>query len=154
MTDPETTGDGQEIRLPAMPAPQDDGWQQQIAGRLREFDRSRAMIALARRARHLLPGDPGFGDPLSTAGNSSAFAACGDVGRKIMACVASSRRAASRITVNPPWTGKPCSGRRSGKSCVIRRACAQLNVGLLAGHGPVKCATGPQARPTFESVGA
>lgn len=72
MTDPETTGDGQEIRLPAMPAPQDDGWQQQIAGRLREFDRSRAMIALARRARHLLPGDPGFGDPLSTAGNSSA----------------------------------------------------------------------------------
>jgi|GEM_PF-788317 len=39
---------------------------------LKEIDRSAAMTDLARRVRHLLPGDPGFGDPLSTAGSSSA----------------------------------------------------------------------------------
>ena len=33
-------------------------------------DRSQAMVSVARRVRHLLPGDPGFGDPLSTAGTS------------------------------------------------------------------------------------
>lgn len=59
MTGPHLEGDGA-------------AWRQQLVRRLREIDRSRAMIALARRARHMLPGDPGFGDPLSTAGSNSA----------------------------------------------------------------------------------
>ena len=33
-------------------------------------DRSQAMVSIARRVRHMLPGDPGFGDPLLTAGTS------------------------------------------------------------------------------------
>lgn len=44
----------------------------EVARRLREFDRSDAMVRIARKVRHRLPGDPGFGDPLSTAGSSSA----------------------------------------------------------------------------------
>lgn len=44
----------------------------EAARRLREFDRNDAMVRIARRVRHRLPGDPGFGDPLSTAGSSSA----------------------------------------------------------------------------------
>jgi adenylate cyclase len=34
------------------------------------IDRSQAMVQVARKVRHRLPGDPGFGDPLSTAGTS------------------------------------------------------------------------------------
>ncbi len=36
----------------------------------KEIDRSEAMVRVARTVRHRLPGDPGFGDPLSTAGTS------------------------------------------------------------------------------------
>ena len=50
--------------------PQD--WRAEVARRWREFDRSEAMVRIARNVRHRLPGDPGFGDPLSTAGSSSA----------------------------------------------------------------------------------
>ncbi|TXI39355.1 MAG: adenylate/guanylate cyclase domain-containing protein [Mycobacterium sp.] len=39
---------------------------------LRETNRNTDLIALIRRARRALPGDPEFGDPLSTAGDSSA----------------------------------------------------------------------------------
>jgi len=47
-------------------------WRADLALRLREIDRSDAMVRIARSVRHRLPGDPGFGDPLSTAGSSSA----------------------------------------------------------------------------------
>lgn len=37
-----------------------------------EVDRSAGVVAGVRRVRRALPGDPGFGDPLSTAGSDSA----------------------------------------------------------------------------------
>jgi adenylate cyclase len=39
---------------------------------LRSLDRSPAVVQAVRRARRILPGDPGFGDPLSAAGQTSA----------------------------------------------------------------------------------
>jgi adenylate cyclase len=40
--------------------------------RAREFDRRQSAIDAVRRLRRALPGDPGFGDPLSAAGRDSA----------------------------------------------------------------------------------
>ena len=45
---------------------------QRIGGRIGEADRGARAVALARRLRRALPGDPGFGDPLSSAGRDSA----------------------------------------------------------------------------------
>jgi adenylate cyclase len=42
-----------------------------LAG-LRSLDRSPAVVQAVRRARRVLPGDPGFGDPLSAAGQTGA----------------------------------------------------------------------------------
>lgn len=40
--------------------------------RLRAVDRRAGLVAAVRRARRALPGDPGFGDPLSSAGSDGA----------------------------------------------------------------------------------
>lgn len=42
--------------------------------RMRRADRSPQMVAAVRRTRRLLPGDQGFGDPLSTSGDGGARA--------------------------------------------------------------------------------
>ena len=42
---------------------------------LRNTNRNPEVVALIRRARKLLPGDPDFGDPLSVAGDGGALAA-------------------------------------------------------------------------------
>jgi adenylate cyclase len=47
-------------------------WRDEARAWLREADRSGPLVAIARRTRNRLPGDPGFGDPLSTAGKTSA----------------------------------------------------------------------------------
>jgi class 3 adenylate cyclase len=52
-----------------------------VAGWLRSTNQSPAMIAFVRRARRLLPGDPEFGDPLSTAGQGGPRAAARATGR-------------------------------------------------------------------------
>lgn len=44
-------------------------------GRLDETDHRPELVALVKRARRLLPGDPEFGDPLSTAGQGAPRAA-------------------------------------------------------------------------------
>lgn len=46
-----------------------------IGGWLRDTNHNADLIALIRRARRVLPGDPEFGDPLSTAGDTGAQAA-------------------------------------------------------------------------------
>ncbi|HXO49419.1 MAG TPA: adenylate/guanylate cyclase domain-containing protein, partial [Mycobacterium sp.] len=51
------------------------------AGWLRSTNQSPGVIALVRRARRLLPGDPDFGDPLSTAGQGGPRAAARATGR-------------------------------------------------------------------------
>jgi adenylate cyclase len=43
-----------------------------IGDRLRAFDTGDAGVSIARRLRRALPGDPAFGDPLSTAGTDAA----------------------------------------------------------------------------------
>ena len=43
-----------------------------VAGRAREANRNPAAVEAVRRARRLLPGDSGFGDPLSAAGRDGA----------------------------------------------------------------------------------
>ena len=40
--------------------------------RLRRINRSPGLVRTLRRVRGILPGDPHFGDPLSTAGTDSA----------------------------------------------------------------------------------
>jgi class 3 adenylate cyclase len=52
-----------------------------VAGWLRNTNQSPNVIALVRRARRLLPGDPEFGDPLSTAGQGGPRAAARATGR-------------------------------------------------------------------------
>jgi adenylate cyclase len=52
--------------------PRTESLRRDLKRALAEIDRSTTMTQIARRVRHLLPGDPGFGDPLSTAGSSSA----------------------------------------------------------------------------------
>jgi class 3 adenylate cyclase len=52
-----------------------------LAGWLRSTNQSPALIALVRRARRDLPGDPDFGDPLSTAGQGGPRAAARAAGR-------------------------------------------------------------------------
>lgn len=42
------------------------------ANRLRDLDRRPGAVDALRRLRHALPGDPGFGDPLSAAGREGA----------------------------------------------------------------------------------
>lgn len=46
-----------------------------VGGWLRDTNHNTDLIALIRKARRALPGDPEFGDPLSTAGDSGAQAA-------------------------------------------------------------------------------
>jgi class 3 adenylate cyclase len=48
---------------------------------LRSTNQSPSMIAMVRRARRVLPGDPEFGDPLSTAGEGGPRAAARAAGR-------------------------------------------------------------------------
>ena len=43
-----------------------------LGNRLRAFDTGQAGVAAARRLRRALPGDPSFGDPLSTSGSDGA----------------------------------------------------------------------------------
>jgi adenylate cyclase len=45
-----------------------------LSDRLRALDKGEAGVAAARRLRRALPGDPAFGDPLSTAGSDAAGA--------------------------------------------------------------------------------
>ena len=45
-----------------------------LTGRVRETDASPAAVDAVRRLRRALPGDPGFGDPLSSAGRDPAGA--------------------------------------------------------------------------------
>ncbi len=56
------------------PAPDRPG-PAEAAGWLRNTNRNADLIALIRRARRALPGDPDFGDPLSAAGEGGARAA-------------------------------------------------------------------------------
>lgn len=44
----------------------------QRLARLRQLDRSEALVDGIRRVRHRLPGDPAFGDPLSSSGTDGA----------------------------------------------------------------------------------
>ena len=46
-----------------------------FTGWLRDTNHNAGLIALIRKARRVLPGDPEFGDPLSTAGDTGAQAA-------------------------------------------------------------------------------
>lgn len=62
-----------------------------IGSWLRETNHNTDLIALLRRARRALPGDPEFGDPLSTAGDSSAQTAARAADRLM-----NNREAASR----------------------------------------------------------
>lgn len=48
---------------------------------LRDRNRSEGVVELIRRARRVLPGDPDFGDPLSTAGDGGPRAAARAAGR-------------------------------------------------------------------------
>lgn len=52
--------------------PQARGAAARVAARAREFDRSPRTVDALRRVRRALPGDSGFGDPLSAAGRDSA----------------------------------------------------------------------------------
>jgi class 3 adenylate cyclase len=52
-----------------------DKRRQSFAQRLRSTNHSPGVVSLVRRARRLLPGDPEFGDPLSTAGEGGPRAA-------------------------------------------------------------------------------
>ncbi len=75
--DVETNGDqpatGDVRQLPEdVPADADD---RGLAGWLRNTNRNPNIVALIRRARQVLPGDPEFGDPLSAAGEGGAQAA-------------------------------------------------------------------------------
>jgi class 3 adenylate cyclase len=45
-----------------------------LRGGLRWLNRRRSLVALVQAAREVLPGDSGFGDPMSTAGTSAAHA--------------------------------------------------------------------------------
>lgn len=57
--------------------PQQDGSRDRASALARwvlDLDRRPDLVALVRRTRRALPGDPGFGDPLSTAGPGSARA--------------------------------------------------------------------------------
>jgi len=62
-----------------------------IGNWLRETNHNSELIALIRKARRALPGDPEFGDPLSTAGDSSAQTAARAADR-----LTNDREAASR----------------------------------------------------------
>ena len=73
--DVETNGDqpgsGDVPQLPDDVRDADGG----VTGWLRNTNRNPDVVALIRRARRALPGDPEFGDPLSAAGEGSAQAA-------------------------------------------------------------------------------
>ncbi len=58
---------------------------------IRETNHDPGVIAAVRRARHALPGDPDFGDPLSSAGDSGAQAAARAADRLIRDRDAASR---------------------------------------------------------------
>ncbi|NGP07545.1 adenylate/guanylate cyclase domain-containing protein [Rhodococcus sp. 14C212] len=60
------------------PAP---GFGRRLADRFSAVDRRPELVRLARRLRRTLPGDPGFGDPLSTAGTSGPQAVARLAGR-------------------------------------------------------------------------
>ncbi len=64
----------EDVRQLPEEVPADDG-DRGIAGWLRTTNRNPNVVALIRRARQALPGDPEFGDPLSAAGEGSAQAA-------------------------------------------------------------------------------
>src|ERR1700752_3744500 len=68
-SDPET------VTTVAPPAAQRRSSAQSAAQWLRTTNHSPGLVAFVRRARRLLPGDPGFGDPLSTAGEGAPRAA-------------------------------------------------------------------------------
>ena len=73
----ETNGDQpktEDVRQPPDEVPAGDG-DRGITGWLRNTNRNPNVVALIRRARQVLPGDPEFGDPLSAAGEGSAQAA-------------------------------------------------------------------------------
>ena len=61
--------------MPEDVTPQADQAAKERVGRLaaiRELDRRPGVVSAVRRVRRVLPGDPGFGDPLSAAGQTSA----------------------------------------------------------------------------------
>jgi class 3 adenylate cyclase len=57
------------------PAQDPAGKAQTVPGWLHNFDRKPDLVAIIRRARRALPGDPDFGDPLSAAGDGGPQAA-------------------------------------------------------------------------------
>jgi adenylate cyclase len=65
-------------------------WQDELRSWLTALDNSQPMVAIARKVRRRLPGDPGFGDPLSTSGSSA-----GSVARLVQS-VLDEQRPASR----------------------------------------------------------
>lgn len=73
--DVESNGDQPDTEVvhltPDGGVPSDGG----VAGWLRNANRNPSVISLIRRARRALPGDPEFGDPLSTAGDGGPQAA-------------------------------------------------------------------------------
>lgn len=64
---------------------------QGVAQWLRDRNQSPKVVDLIRRARHALPGDPDFGDPLSTAGEGGPRAAARVAGRLLGADAGASR---------------------------------------------------------------
>lgn len=65
---------GKPERVATAPAPHDSHRQSPVQW-LRSKNRNPAVVDLLRRARRVLPGDPDFGDPLSTAGDGGPRAA-------------------------------------------------------------------------------
>lgn len=57
------------------------GFGRRLVDRFAAVDRRPELVRLARRLRRTLPGDPGFGDPLSTAGTSGPQAVARLAGR-------------------------------------------------------------------------
>lgn len=60
--------------MPDDVTPQADPARERVTAlaRLADLDRRPGVVEVVRRARRVLPGDPGFGDPLSAAGRTSA----------------------------------------------------------------------------------
>ena len=73
--DVETNGDQPPENVRQLTEATGDTGESGVTGWLRSTNRNPDVVALIRRARRALPGDPEFGDPLSAAGEGSAQAA-------------------------------------------------------------------------------
>jgi class 3 adenylate cyclase len=81
---------GEPEQVATAPAP-DDSQRQSPVKWLRSKNHSPAVVEMLRKARRVLPGDPEFGDPLSTAGDGGPRAAARAASRLLGAQDAASR---------------------------------------------------------------